>query len=477
MAPSNDSIFDLGDKFGISSPFGDWLEKRPETLSTHEAARLNGKPSRYADQLQIPIQAPRTPEDGKESMLVLSDIVDPQPGIPGSAKISINMTYRLITEGEGEVHIRDQISTIKFKQLFAQGNMPDLKSKKANFLKQATLPSPLSPATELTREQLKLSKKLDSNGTPTFWNYYNVSVTYNFQLESREHSTFAAALTWMNDEIETRGIIFNLIYEKKCQIFHRMKTISIEDYRKTLSSSESSLLDESEIRDLMKIDKVAALTGYIAKCRSLLITQMIKEDLDSYIGSSIFLGEDNGGEVLGVYSPYRDLILMDEDVSALLSRINSSLSSDTKSIGSDDRPPVQLKGFSRLDNLMATTYGFNLTYYPDFLGRDDKNRPNVGALGSNPSLGTPIALVALNPYFFGPKAVLTGFRFPGLGLEELLVHECGHNLASEFVHKTGHYEYSQDGLQSNRSLSVYPSLDNTVSIINDQRNRINMRIS
>lgn len=62
---------------------------------------------------------------------------------------------------------------------------------------------------------------------------------------------------------------------------------------------------------------------------------------------------------------------------------------------------------------------------------------------------------------------------------EILVHEAGHNSAKAFVHKGtlfGDYEYHQPGLQSNMRGQVYPTEKNTIGIINDAKNRQNMRI-
>lgn len=62
---------------------------------------------------------------------------------------------------------------------------------------------------------------------------------------------------------------------------------------------------------------------------------------------------------------------------------------------------------------------------------------------------------------------------------EVLAHEAGHNSAKSFVHsgsEDGDYEYWQVGLQSNINENIYPTIDNTMGIINDSENRMYMKI-
>jgi len=54
---------------------------------------------------------------------------------------------------------------------------------------------------------------------------------------------------------------------------------------------------------------------------------------------------------------------------------------------------------------------------------------------------------------------------------EVVVHGAGHNSAKLHKHKTGIYEYYQRGLQSNERGQVYPTQQNTGTIINDPGNR------
>ena len=59
---------------------------------------------------------------------------------------------------------------------------------------------------------------------------------------------------------------------------------------------------------------------------------------------------------------------------------------------------------------------------------------------------------------------------------EVLVHEAGHNSAAAFSHSERNYKYYQTGLQSNGKGRVFPTEKNTIGIINDAKNRQNMRI-
>jgi RHS repeat-associated protein len=60
-----------------------------------------------------------------------------------------------------------------------------------------------------------------------------------------------------------------------------------------------------------------------------------------------------------------------------------------------------------------------------------------------------------------------------LGINNILTHEIGHNVTNlgHDANGNGNYEYNQTGLQSNQSGSIYPTKENTRTIINDASNR------
>lgn len=71
------------------------------------------------------------------------------------------------------------------------------------------------------------------------------------------------------------------------------------------------------------------------------------------------------------------------------------------------------------------------------------------------------------------------FYFNGMTATEILVHEAGHNASTVFLHtkeRSGNYEYHQTGLQSNRHNRIYPTMENTLAIINDEQNQKHMKI-
>ncbi len=62
---------------------------------------------------------------------------------------------------------------------------------------------------------------------------------------------------------------------------------------------------------------------------------------------------------------------------------------------------------------------------------------------------------------------------------EACVHGAGHTMSISHLHGVngkGDYEYNQTGLQSNVNGKVYPTVQNSISIINDSYNRSNMCI-
>jgi len=69
-----------------------------------------------------------------------------------------------------------------------------------------------------------------------------------------------------------------------------------------------------------------------------------------------------------------------------------------------------------------------------------------------------------NVIIFNPDSGLT------LGENNIVTHEIGHNMTN-LGHGDGNYEYTQTGLQSNSPGSIYPTKENTKTIINDASNR------
>jgi len=89
--------------------------------------------------------------------------------------------------------------------------------------------------------------------------------------------------------------------------------------------------------------------------------------------------------------------------------------------------------------------------------------PNIGALSSNTSFDKKIGIKSnLNIIIINPNTDITDATM-------IITHECGHNSAAVNIHNTGHFEYDQNGLQSNTN--PYPSTQNTEDAINDPTNR------
>jgi RHS repeat-associated protein len=99
----------------------------------------------------------------------------------------------------------------------------------------------------------------------------------------------------------------------------------------------------------------------------------------------------------------------------------------------------------------------------DYNGLSSAFTWDIGAMASNTAFDTKIGVREnLNIVILNPLTVMTRTT-------KNLIHETGHNAAAVNIHGTGHFEYDQDGLQSN--INPKPSIQNTKDTINDSTNR------
>lgn len=73
-----------------------------------------------------------------------------------------------------------------------------------------------------------------------------------------------------------------------------------------------------------------------------------------------------------------------------------------------------------------------------------------------------------------PEAIKGNTKVNDLTVTCMKIHEIGHNVAYLFYHDPKvkkHYEYFQNGLQSNYTFNLFPTSKNTENVINDEYNR------
>ena len=466
MAEDKKSIFDFQDKFGIESPFGDWeIGDNGASLSNSANKENDRSPRLYPRQ-----KTGSEKSKSGDSMVAMQVLSNPLDGIPGRAKIEIYMKYLLVTEGEGKVDNHKIISTKQFLDQFSKGDLPGKTYKTAaKFLR---LPSKESEGIELTLKQLRQSKNIDNEtGWPKFWEYYETEVRYNFSLEILPKYLLWDALREINANRSVKGVVLLLPFEKAARDWNNAKNhLTIRSVKSKLPRKERKGKEREDFERIRRailreatIDSMAARAAYV-------IQNLIKDDESRYRNKTIFFGES-----AWLLSDLKE-ILVEKYLKAYLTSISARLSF---AFEEDELPTedmrVELLEFREYSDLTEEVSGFCNAYIDTFEGKT--NALDVGAAGNNEKVFGSLNVIVLSPKLFGKESLPKKFSYAGITPAELLVHEAGHNSAAEFRHNTGNYEYNQVGLQGNSHTNIYPTLDNTIAIINDPTNRKEMVVS
>lgn len=447
------SIFEFSDKFDVDSPFGNWIEDLKKESIEKELDRVkNGSPQVY-DRSE-PLTTTSLNGSGIcGSMVILSNIVDPINEQPGSATIEINMNYKVVTSGEGAIGNPALINTSQFSKLFSKGN---------RVIKLKRLPSKKEKALTLTSKEYRQSRRIDkTTGNPKFWNYYSVKIEYNFGLESKSNFTLWDGIKWLKKCIETNGIFYLLPYESYVEKWYKAKNkLTTKQIKDELSDEEKKDCTEDDLKILVKLKTYDYLREMQAQFISFTIRNLILDNKVRYKDKRIFI--KNGS----FYVSNNEFIFSNQELNKVLQELGSTFHSE-KTTDYEDSNWVELLDFDLYySNYVEPIVNFAILFFPEFK-KGGIGTPEIGAAGSNESLISSEAnFVALNPKFFGKKSVGTPFKFGGMTATEVLVHESGHNAAANFKHKTGDYEYDQQGLQSNEHNKIYPSFENTIGILN-----------
>lgn len=398
-----------------------------------------------------------------KSMVTLSNVVHPENGLPGSAKISISMDYKIVTLGEGAVDNITIINPTEFSKLYSQGNAPGTKYKE--HLKIKSLPTKESIASQLTSREYRRSKRIDkTTGKPIFGDYYNVQVEYQFNLDAALGFSLWEGIKWIMECPYSRGLFYLLPFEQEVLNWHNSSKLTIKDIQNELTREEKNSYNKEQLNQLLDARK--SESRYIALSKSVVFTlkNIIVDNIEKYTEANLY-GDSN-------ISILYDYIIEDIELKNILSSVNSELH---KAKGDDlTKPWIEIDEFSKI--YMEYVYP-PINFAKNKIDKFEKggNTPEVGAAGM---LNHP-NFVVLNPKLFGKSSIGKKFVFGNMLPSEILVHEAGHNAAVDFYHTedaSGDYEYNQEGLQSNEHNKVYPTKQNTIGIINDAENRNNMTI-
>jgi len=122
---------------------------------------------------------------------------------------------------------------------------------------------------------------------------------------------------------------------------------------------------------------------------------------------------------------------------------------------------------STISNLMGA-FGVNTAFIT-------ANADAAKKIGVDPKVEGYATNESYWPGFKDYDLILLNPKSSNLSVNDKITHEFGHNAAASNVVNTGNYEYTQPGLQSNDSGSIYPTAENTKAIINDPSNRKNIK--
>ncbi|HPX75192.1 MAG: hypothetical protein QM212_02530 [Bacteroidota bacterium] len=417
-----------------------------------------------------------------KSRITLSNIIQPSNDLPGSAKIVISMDYRIITLGEGAVDNISIINSEEFSKLFRLGNAP---GEYNNFLKVKSLPTNESIAILLTKEEERLSKKLDkTTRKPIFNNYYKVQIEYQFNLDTTSNLNLWEGIKWLIKCPHSRGLISLLPFDKAVENwYHYNNTLTLDDIKNEIKE-EKDYYNEEDIHTIFILTKKESILPLRAEIYMFFLKNIIADNTAKYSNSNLFISTKSRGFLDNKF------IFSNQEFILFLSSIGSSLYLDK--LDDNSKPWKEIEELDQYINEKLPIFIEHLI--TDSIKRFKKLKAQIAAtsiIGATPegnNVDIKQNIIILNHLLFGKSSINKKFYFGGMTPTEVLVHEVGHNLASSFVHKyttkelaeganDGTYEYNQVGLQSNENKKIYPTLlDNTIQIINDTFNRKNMTI-
>lgn len=399
---------------------------------------------------------------GCKSRITMSNIVQPIVNIsPGTAKIVISMDYIMITTGEGQVFEPHKFEPLKFSQLFQMGNMPG--GKEDNFLPLKVLPqkyNDIDPNNSFSFPDPVYYKIL--RGQDTEKNYYNTTIEYQFKLDNKLNFTLWEGLKWYAECISSRGLILTVPFFEDVIDWFKRDNLSINQYEKNLLKTNPQLSNSYTIKELQLM-----YDNYKDHNKSLL-----KQKMNVYI-LKCFLEENRSkysNKNLYIKGSYDGIIPPNNELSNYLNTISSNITSDDANLKLDINPFYFSIGFTIIELIIS-----NYDRFERAISDPVSSILEVYACASN----TGINIILLSPYFFHDNSDRRTFFLTSLTRTEILVHEAGHNLSKSHTHtpdKSGKYEYTQEGLQSNQSGKIYPTRLNTISILEDSHNRDSMTI-
>jgi hypothetical protein len=473
---TNNSIFDFGDKFGIESPFGDW---RKEMVGGGNGPKVREVPPQLN---AMPLADPEQTSAGH--MITLTNVVKPENGQPGSATFTITMTYRIVTIGEGIVPNWERISTADFARLYSKGNFPtqpiDVSKKRWMLLK--TLPSKDLPAIDLSEAELLKSKQTNTtSGIAEFWEYYQVSVQYNYTLVVEKNYSLWKGLRWVSESIETRGLVCNIPFAKVTKAkYDAINSTTSKKVLQKLNKEERKIATEEYVKAKIARIKSSARMEFDADWDAYLMAGILGENKQKYSQKIVFVG--GLASLKRSAEPYMKKIKSNIYLGTTLAAIGSTISWESPPPGAENWIELEeIDQWITFSNPVRKFISYTFQYLEYSLDQSTgKHSIGGAAMNEQVSEKSPLNIIILNPHVFVYPYPSGQFDYYKQTEAEVIVHESGHNAAAAFAHsrsgKNGPYEYDDTGLQSNSHGFIYPTEDNTIGILNDPTNRFHMEI-
>lgn len=468
------SIFKFGHLYALDTPFDDWITKRRNKEIKQIQEALEPQEAAVCTSL-------KTPPKGFKAMLTLSGIVNPNPrtSTPGKAHLTIHMEYQTITAGEGAVERLDFIVPHEFHALYAKGN---------TILQLKTLPCPNTAAQQLNAtEQSYALKKNPTTKKRVFWNFYEVTVVYDFNLNKAANYTLWEGLQWQAAFPQSRGLFFVAPFLDPMKKWNeRIKNITLKTIEDSLSSEEKEELEglseeekKSKLNPKLILRKLKEAEVIYLFYDAYNLYLLLKSDAARYRNKHIVFHPNYAGWAISS-TELSDIPPLSEWLKNNKTTLHSGTEQDVLAAHPKLSPSDVVKlspnaNDQYLNQMLVLVMNFAISFYPSFVPDANENI-TIGAAGSTES---PNNVVLLNHLLYGAINTDKKFHFGNLSSTEVLVHEAGHNAAAAFTHsnaKTGNYEYHHEGLSSNKRGKIYPTRANTLGILNDPTNRSNMNI-
>ena len=405
------------------------------------------------------------------------------PSSPGLARIVIYGEYIVVSEGVFLCETNHMNPKV-FEETFAKGNSNldlfadfDVISREGfadktpivlleesdAYIAALNVYKKEDRASGLSRKEIKF-RQASGYYKRKFGFYYETKIEYQYSLNLRGATNLADALLWKSACPNRRGIICSMPFTDLLEELWRKS----DDAKNRLAALKRELIKSGELNPQLPLsdEKIKLKYKYSVSVGRYYRNKIVVFFIMELLAKGLIRVEAEG-----FYINYYE-----EDISRIFPDRQFTVSGKTyKVLRQSDRGVFEGCN-SLLDNVELHCSKFRLNAHSFLntisklaMGLFEAQKTLGGDVYAIGKLSTPnkTNLIVLNLEKF--KKVLESTQFQ-LSHTIVLVHEVGHNLAETHYHKNNNYKYNQTGLQSNKDSDCYPTVSNTLSILNDSAN-------